>query len=248
MEVSASMLIEWQDGADDVAGHTFSGWDSRERYTGVAPEFELGGVDLSGDNTILINPDTGASPKTDIHYTTAAALGAQAGDSLNSWGLSGSDIHSIQFDFYADAAGGTPDGLGFYFAAAGGNAWYYTIGNAYIQTGWNTYEVALSYNANAYGTSSWYGWPTDPWGGGPALGSGDFTSDLAAADFADYIGFFIQYDSSDSLQSYQIDNFGLTVPEPETYLVLGMALLSIAVVFRKRISDSLAEARTMMHA
>jgi hypothetical protein len=50
-----------------------------------------------------------------------------------------------------------------------------------------------------------------------------------------------------------LDNFALNdaivdlkVPEPETYLVLGMALLSVVVVFRKRICESLTEARTMM--
>jgi hydrogenase/urease accessory protein HupE len=61
------------------------------------------------------------------------------------------------------------------------------------------------------------------------------------------VGFWIAYNEN-TTQGHKLGLYGISVPEPETYLILGMALLSIAIVFRKRISESLAEARALMRS
>ncbi|MFU8779968.1 MAG: PEP-CTERM sorting domain-containing protein, partial [Kiritimatiellia bacterium] len=89
---------------------------------------------------------------------------------------------------------------------------------------------------------SWFGWGNDSFAG---VAGSAFSA--ALADVA-RIGIYITYQPNLAGQVYGIDNFGLTVPEPETYMILGMALLSVAVVFRRRITESLAEARAVLQA
>ncbi len=142
-------------------------------------------------------------------------------------------LAGLRFDFYAggDAGGGSewaPTLLSVYFSTDNDSTiWAYDIEN--ITQGWGTYSVS-------FGASGWYDYTGT---------SVPFNNALTTVDS---IGLAIMYTFDQSGQIYGIDNFGLTVPEPETYMILGMALLSVAVVFRKRITESLVEARAMMQA
>jgi len=239
----AAFMIEWQDGDT----HPFDGWVSEAQKSGDGlTENVAGGAypnDSIGSRTALrMDPDVGSpsSPLTDVHFTTAANL---IGD-LSDTGDGGP--WSIQFDFYANADGagaGAPQGLGFYFQAADNAVWYYNIDTSFITDGWGAYTVALDWNANSY-AGGWYGYTDNTWST-PILTEAAFDADVASVA---RIGFLLTYSDNNTTQDWGVDDFGLSVPEPETYLVLGMALLSVAIVFRKRISDSLAEARAMMHA
>ena len=240
----AAVLIEWQDG--DVGGKAFANWGSEELQGGTVKDTASAGT-TGGETAMVTDPDTDASLYTDVHFTTDSGL-IQDGN-LSAWGANDVDLKGMQFDFYANANGngtGAPTGLGFYFADTGGHVWYYDIDPSYITDGWATYSVDFSFNYSAYGQTGWYGFANNTWAS--PLVEGDFTTDITTDGAVDRLGVWIAYDTANSLQEYGIDDFGLTVPEPETYLVLGMALLSVAIVFRKRISDSLAEARSMMHA
>jgi hypothetical protein len=155
----------------------------------------------------------------------------------------GGDPASLQFNFYANADGsghGAPDNLGFYFRG-NGHVWYYDIDSTYVQDGNNVFRAQLDYNTDAYGSTAWYGYTDNSWGA--ITTETDFLSDIQNVD---RVGIWIAYNAANSTQDHQITLYGISVPEPETYLILGMALLSVAIVFRKRISESLAEARSMM--
>jgi len=235
----ATVVIEVQDGS---VGNPFSGWGIEARYAGdptegthVTPDPQT----VGGESAVEINADTSGdfSPGEDVIFTTGSNL---AGDL--DYGLEGMAIGGIQFDFYAGAlgegSGGAPDALTVYFQGDGGSVWFYNIDTSLISDNWATYYVSMG------SATGWEGYASNAVGAS-SLASGDFVGDLADVD---RVGISIQYAADLDGQVYGIDDFGLTVPEPETYLVLGMALLSIAVVFRKRISDSLADARAMMQA
>lgn len=240
----AAFLIEYQDGEN----HAFDGWASEAQRSGDGLTENITGG-LYPDDTIgghakalRLDPNVGSpsSPLTDVHFTTAGNL---IGD-LSDTGDGGP--WSIQFDFYANAdgvGGGAPQGLGFYFQAADNAVWYYHIDTSFISDGWGAYTVALDWNANAY-AGGWYGYTDNTWSSA-IVTEAEFDADVASVA---RIGFLLTYSENNATQDWGVDDFGLSVPEPETYLVLGMALLSVAIVFRKRISDSLAEARAMMHA
>jgi len=252
-QAHASYMIEWQDGP---AGKDFLNWSSEELNGGTVKETTTSGsVGLGGDadTALILDPNTGGDGTVyrDVHFTTASDLIANG--NLSAWGDNDLDIYGMQFDFYAGADGegngGAPLNLGFYFASENAgeeHVWYYNIGTDYITDGWATYGVAFDFNYSNYGQSGWYGFQDNSWF--PSLDATDFANDISTDGVVDRLGVWIAYDTFNDDQIYGIDDFGLTVPEPETYLVLGMALLSIAVVFRKRISDSLADARAMMHA
>jgi len=235
--MATPILYSYQDG-DDFA---FDGWTSEGVFGGAGTETPTYNT-VDGRTAVLLDPNVGNSLQTDVILTPAlTGVGYQ---NMNAYGPSGTQIAGMSFDFYAGANGngtGAPAGLGFYFQTTGNHVWYYDILPAYIGDGWNTYSLAFSYDADPYGSGGWYGY-TDNTQTTP-LGSGDFTTDLGLVNG---LGIWITYQDNNSDQIYGIDDFGLTVPEPETYMVLGMALLTMAFVFRKRITDSLADARSMM--
>lgn len=227
---AAPILSEYQDGS----AFPFASWDSEDAddatdYSGSI-SMNDGGV---GNPTpgLAINASTvdAAVPVSALVFTTDAALIGNL-----------STYAGMAFDFYASANNngtGAPISLQFYFQG-NGETWFYNIGTAYINDGWDTYNVAFGYGVNAYGSSSWYA----------TGGDNDAAAFSTALAGVTRIGIEITY--FDNLtapnQQYGIDDFGLTVPEPETYMALGMALLGMAFVFRKRITESLADARAMM--
>jgi hypothetical protein len=228
----AAVLIEWQDGS---AGHSFADWAIEAYHSGDSVSGDITGDQPAGP--LHLDPNTGIGVYRDVVFTTDSSL---TGD-LSGLGVAGAPV-SLQFNFYANADGsgaGAPAGLGFYFQNTDNSVWYYDIQGGYIDDGNNTFSVQLDYDTDAYGSTTWRGYADNTQ-----------ATSLAASDFditaIQRVGVWIAYNTSNSTQDHQIGLYGLSVPEPETYLILGMALLSVAIVFRKRISESLAEARAMM--
>ena len=170
-------------------------------------------------------PDT--APRDYINIAAAPFLG--------DYTAMGTGVQGIHFDFYVDSAT-IPSALQLYFVGDG-EVWFYDL-TSQLATGWNT----IGANVDALDAGGWVQYPeflpnTGDW----AASIGDVTR----------IGLELSYLSGVGGQIYGVDNFTLDdepflVPEPETYVVIGIALLTMAFVFRKRITDSLAEARAMI--
>ncbi len=231
------ILGEWQDGNP----YAFSGWASSS-----TPDFSvfiaqpLGGATLSdvygvADAGVTVNGQsaisitgTSTAQDSDMFYTTAFGT------------LDLTEYAGFSFDFYS--ANNDPIQLGFYFRSSA-SIWYYMMDPIGVGS-WDNYSGAFAYAGEWQGfgiSGSDYTMITDDSLASTAFGT--------AIQSVTQIGFFIDYswqDGGGASREYGIDDFGLTVPEPETYLALGMALLTVALVFRKNISESLAEARAMM--
>lgn len=232
---TAATMLDWQDGS---AGREYTGWSDSVLWNPNFPQpgtmaFDTGvgngGVSMNGRDAIQITADTvGFGVEASVFSTTAFA-----GDMTDYQG-SGAVVAGMAFDFYS--AGDAPSGLGLYFQSAfgGGSVWYYDI-TPIAGNDWNTYGAAFGSGAG------WYGYEDNTW-----------AVSMDSADFADALtdvtahGMFVFFNPNQAGQEYGLNDFGLTVPEPGTYVVLGMALLSVAFIFRKRITVSLAEARAMM--
>lgn len=137
------------------------------------------------------------------------------------------NVGAIQFSFLADANGTNdlPGGLRVYFISTSTNIiWYYNITS--VSAGWNTYSANIGfgswYNTDGYNSQSYF--------------------DSSLLD-VDEVGILLTYQGGVDYESYGIDNFQLLdapIPEPETYVVLGFALLSLGVTFRRKLRDQLA--------
>ena len=228
---NAAIIVEVQNEEDTA----FAGWAIGPRFTGDSTDGALDTIPatVDGETSVRVTSDTAGvfTPSEGVVYTTGSNLAGDLDFTEN-----GLAIASVSFDFYAGADGttGAPDALSLYFQTDGA-VWFYQVDN--IVDGWGNYTVGIT------SESGWVGW--DSAAVGATQLSGTFLTDLASVD---HLGFSIAYVADLDGQQYAFDDVALQIPEPETYLVLGMALLSVAVVFRKRISDSLAEARSMMHA
>ena len=157
-----------------------------------------------------------------------AIFDASAGDIYNgNWlgGMGGEHdgvVRQVSFDFYGMA---NMTGLDFYFSD-GLSEWHYGIDN--IAVGWKTYTVSMTYSG------LWF----DTLGGGTPT---DFSDALGSVSD---VGIVLGYSSDIGPQLYGLDNFTLddafVVPEPETYALLGFAILSVGLTFRKKLDESLA--------
>ena len=227
-------IIEQQNGDGDA----FTGWDLEGRYAGD-PDGGAQSLDtVDGETAVEVNADTAGEfvPQTDVIFTETSNL---AGN-LN-YTDTGLQVTQITFDFYAGRDGdgtGSPDALTLYLQTGGSAIWFYNFNTADIDDGWNSYAVNLTYG------SGWTGFDDNTLGAA-TRDSGDFATDMLDVD---RLGFSIQYAANLDGQQYAFDDIALHSPEPETYLVLAVALLSLAVVFRKKIKESLTEARTVMNA
>lgn len=232
---------------EDGDAFGFSAWTSLEREGGgggatVTPQI---GVALDGHSTaIVLDPGAVEASEflSDVIYTPGL------GGNMTSYAPSGASISGMRFDFYAGANGsvagtGAPNDLGFYFQTTVGHVWFYDIDTLAIGNGWNTYEASFDFNAGL----GWYGFD-DIDRSGASYGDGDEATFLADLALVDNLGIWITYADDKPTGIYGIDNFGLTVPEPQTYVVLGVALLTVAFVFRKRITDSLANTQAMLQS
>ena len=139
-------------------------------------------------------------------------------------------VRAIQFNFMMSNA--VPDLVALYFTRTGGNGiWSYEFTPS---MGWQTYGINLDWNLNYDG--QWY---SDTVGANRPL----FDADLAQVD---EIGIILLYNGAVSDQIYGLDNFQLLdepVPEPETYAVLGFALLSLGITFRRQMGKHFSFAR-----
>lgn len=232
--LATPILVEWQGGD---SGSAFTGWNrsADPALANLQPvaDSSVGSLaDGSGDGEFVggalalqVTGPTDDLPHTDIFYTSAF------GTDLDVTGYAG-----LAFDFYADNE--APQDLGFYFQSSTENSiWYYSIDDTYSIDTWHTYHAPFS-SVSGWRGYSWAGGNYNLYGAGPAATA----FDLAILD-VDQLGFYIAYNDPSAVNIYGFDNFGLTVPEPETYMALGMALLGMAFVFRKRITESLDEVR-----
>jgi len=230
-------IIEQQNGDSDA----FTGWDIEGRYQGD-PDAGAQSLDtVDGETAVEVNADTAGEfvPQTDVIFTEASNLAGNL--NYTDGGVDPLEVTQITFDFFAGRDGdntGSPDALTLYLQTGGSAVWFYNFNTADIDDGWNSYAVNLSYG------SGWTGFDDNTLGAGTRDGT-DFATDMLDVD---RLGFSIQYAANIDGQQYAFDDIALHSPEPETYLVLAVALLSLAVVFRKKIKESLAEARTVMNA
>lgn len=230
MSSFGAVLIEWQ-GDNNGDANNFTGWASDGAFSdGVSPRLDMSSQNgSSGPLNMAIDQSGDHSMYNDVHFTTAGELTGDLTRYAN-----GSDMPYLQMNFYSDPAG-EPEGLGFYFQG-NGHEWYYDIDSSYVNDGWNTFRIQLSDTADPYGG---YGWYEEDYTPGATI-----ATDMQSVD---RVGWWIAYNTAAN-QTQQVGMYGISVPEPETYLLLGMALLSVAIVFRKRISESLAEARAVMRS
>ncbi len=242
---AASIVEDWTAGgirdwdiANALGGAAYGGLTEGSLGVGHANALIIsGGASLVGRSDAISADDAGLSTDFIGNYATGVGL---EGGTIGA-------IEGLSFDFYVDSgpASGGPSGITLFFdtsydvGSPGGGTWFLDITG--VANGWGSYGSnidTLSLASVSYG--DWYS--------GEFSTVGDWSGSLALVTD---IGIELDYLSSIAGQIYGVDNFTLSegnfaVPEPETYLVLGMALLSVAVVFRKRISESLAEARAML--
>jgi len=250
MNVSASPILATEDGLNTV----YSDWTLAGAGLGGSPATSAlagdngAGTTVGGQpNNMQITASTGgdAQPRTEILYT---ADGAMTGN----YNLFGPDsdqvVGTISFDFYAGADdGGNAEGinapleLGAYFQTMDGTVWLYAFDPTGI-SGWDTYTATFGSG------SGWVGWGDDTFSTAATTTFTDAFADVTR------IGIYVTYQADADDQVFGLGDVNLSVsvsvvvPEPETYMILGMALLSVGVVFRRRITDSLAEVRAMLQA
>lgn len=231
--VSAAVIVEQEnfDGDEgdfaDVAGYGSFAYNAD--------------IDASGRAGVQIDAAADSAPHTDLYLASVNTEENLTGNYISGAGVGagGIPVLGISFDFYIDADNtDVPSELNIYFSSSSGNSWRWLVdGYTTMTTGWQTYGA----NFNPTSAGSWES----------VSGLGNDVSWAADLTAITDIGIEIGYLVDDTAQIYGFDEFTLygenfLVPEPETYLVLGMALLSVVVVFRKRINESLAEVRAML--
>lgn len=230
--LTAAPLLDWQDGS---AGYTYDAWSIDPiDSTYVSPPAALvlntfGGagtsMGLPAQQAISITGNT-----TDPAIRAAVFSTTAFGNNMNDYEGSGSKVAGLQFDFYSGS--GAPSKIGFFLEALGGSVWYYDVTPVH-SSGWQTYGVS-------FGGSGWYGFTDSTWSASAAVSLDSILGDV------EKVGMYVYFNPNQTGQDYGVGTYGLTVPEPETYVVIGIALLSVAFIFRRKITDSLAEARAMV--
>ena len=213
-------------------------WDADQNWNikkedGTTPAFgtHTEPATVGGQSALQITRTSGSGVERDYVYNSSTLVGnwtSMAG------GSGDGVVRSITFNFYADAGGAVdyPAGLRLYFkAGTSGNVWYYDFTPTDITSGWG------GYGANVDGV----GWWTT---GDDSLWATDLTN-------VTEVGLWISYQPDYANQLYGIDNFTmddepLPIPEPGTYLFLGVAFLSLGVTYRRRFNDALVQARARM--
>lgn len=201
---------EWE--TDDA------GWQIKSKDEGAAygsADWYSGSPWDGREEVLRIEASTGAGISQDIIYADPTADGTLVGN------MDYSHAEYIQFDFYANMA---PVQLNAYFK--GNNViWLNEITSVTVGS-WDSYSITLGYDFGE-------GWRRQD---GTPETSADFRTSVADVD---EIGILIWYQGSTAGQDYGLDNYTV-IPEPETYLMLGFALLSLAVTFRRQLNDALA--------
>ncbi len=147
------------------------------------------------------------------------------GNYLN-FGVSGTSVFSIVFNFFVSNQ--VPDQVSLYFMSPQSGTdwfWYYKFTPV---LGWNSLYANL--DLTAFNS----GWRNEQ------VGRDTFTEFQNDLSDVDEIGILLLYHPNAS-QIYGLDNFQLSdlaIPEPGTYAMLGCALLSLAVPFRRRLRET----------
>jgi hypothetical protein len=121
----------------------------------------------------------------------------------------------VSFDFWAETA--VPEELEVrWHSTASNNLWSYPLTGA--QAGqWTTFSAPLA---------NWEDW-TESF----VVGIDDYLADLESID---WIGVYIFRDGTTDPEIYGLDDFKLTVPEPEEYAMLLAGLVTALLVYRTR--------------
>jgi hypothetical protein len=209
-------IIAYQDG--ETAGHRFDNWTLNpgggDRSLSVNAPGNDGVVVGSHNNAGRIGANMeGGFPTLDLVYTTAGSM-------IGNYNTMGVLSMSLDVYSYASRAAGA---MRLYMQASG-FAWYYDIGT--VAAGWQTINANMLELTEPGPFPGWYN------EGG--RGITDFHADIANVQ---RVGFELNYQTLNG-QMYGFDNLELNneffVPEPQTFVVLGFALLSLGVVFRRQ--------------
>jgi hypothetical protein len=229
---AAPILAVWEDGET----YEFSDWAASLRHT------DDGGAPGAAEHSISGDAGVGTEVGGNLNALLFSGDPTSAGEALfytSGFGtVNLNNYAGIGFDFYA--GDDYVSDIGVYFqSSVDGSVWYYTIEDPTVGS-WASYHAPLDYSLD------WLGYSLSD--GTYSLITDDISTAFGVAlAGANQLGVFISYAAEPvGNQLYGIDNFGLTVPEPETYMALGVALLGMAFIFRKRVSESLDEARAVM--
>jgi len=198
--------------------YTFTGttWVDDEAATTLTLDTPLAGH----DSALRVDPFNPGGVPFDVEVSSTDA------NITGNWAALG--VQSVRLDFYASLPGGS---MQLYFVNTGtGNTWFYDFAINEVTTGWR------SYGANLVWQNTARGWYTE---GG--AGEAAFLADIASVD---EVGVLITYDDDNVNQIYGLDNFTLdddpmAIPEPGTYVMLGSALMSLGITFRRRLKEML---------
>jgi hypothetical protein len=222
--ISGAAIIAEQDG--ETVGHT--GWNISGAFGGPVGSLTVGGAVTTHGDAGKVEANTGIGPDVDFVYNEAGLVGNYYNFPVPAGG--NAIITSMDAEFYTSRA----DNFRLYMLAGSGpgnmHTWYYDAGP--LAVGWNTIS-SVPFTAIAAG--DWYSEE-------PTVNDSDFAIDIANVT---RIGFVLQYLANAS-QTYGFDHITLNgdvmVPEPETYLVLVVALASLAFVFREQLRQMLGTA------
>jgi len=205
-------------------------WDAGTdayQITAAGGSAAYGGLSNGGGYLQVLGGAATVSPFQDVIFDNLAANTLIAASGGN-FGLA----TSLRFDFLVDAGTGVPDALSIYFSDIGSGAtWYFDINTAALITGWNTDEgMDLDRALGWYRTTGV---------------ESDLTFATALAS-VDEVGWLLTYDFNEGGQIYGFDNLALddetfNTPEPEVYAMLGFALLSLGIAFRRDLNDMLVQ-------
>jgi hypothetical protein len=144
------------------------------------------------------------------------------------------NYYAMQADFTVlfsvKAAQVAPSSLGLYFHNANGNEWVYYLTPP---TAGNTKAYSLSTSLSSLGN---YGlWQNLTLNAG-AIDLATWTSDFSSVDrFGIYV---LENAGFGGIESYELDNLRLMVPEPEAIWLVFAALASLGVTFRGKVSET----------
>lgn len=223
--ISLDYVETWDNPADGMRG-----WESDGNYV---PSIPVGVNNNFGQYAVEINFDSqGAGPPIPQYarvYADDDASNAFGGNFAGNedYYLPGEGRYDVSFDFYANDY--VPSQLEIYFSSdTTGREWRRVIDTSSLSlNSWTTYTIAMTYDTG--------------WTAGPGLGWGDFVADLQDVDT---IGIWVYRNTSLDAQAFGLDNWevNFVIPEPETYAAIAVALLSLALVYRKKLNESLAGA------
>jgi len=175
------------------------------------------------------NPGGAAS---DYMFADSGASGGSLAGNLNYSGT-GLGVQGIGFRFNNPAAAPAAELVVYFHSDTSERTWFFPS-LSINAGGWNTYGVNFGDSLSVPGGS----WFTEG-------GDGETQWDADIVDI-DYIGIRITYIQGVPGQIYGLDDFYIDnqllvtfVPEPETYAMLGFAILSLGFTFRRKLDGSL---------